>query len=309
MINKFRMIKFLFLISSICLLNACERKLPHPKISLPLAITDDIGNRFLFDEEPKRIISLAPSITEILFALDDGKSLVGVTDFCDYPPEAKLKPSVGGMINPNLEKIAELNPEVIIMTFHGNDKWDYYQLKGMGYKVFVLNPKMIDGVFLSINHLSRITGAITRGSLLNNELRKKYKEIVEQEKYCKRQKVGVVVNIEPLMFAGLDTFIDEMIIALGCENAFSYSYMQYPIVSREEVLKKDPDVIVLLDDVVSSLEDLFQKYPEWKNLKAFKNNKIVIVDADLLSRPGPRIFRGFEILANILNKQKTTNKL
>ncbi|RCK73050.1 MAG: Vitamin B12 ABC transporter, B12-binding component BtuF [Ignavibacteriae bacterium] len=310
MSRSYHLVKLFLFVTALFLTSACERRLPHPKTTLPLAIIDDIGNRFLFEEEPKRIISLAPSITEILFALDSGKSLVGVTDFCDYPPEAKLKPSVGGMINPNLEKIAELNPEVIIMTFQGNDKWDYYQLKGMGYKVFVLNPKMIDGIFLSINHLSRLTGAITRGSLINNELRKKYKEIVEQEKFCKRQKVGVVVNLEPLMFAGLDTFIDEMIIALGCENPFSYSYMQYPIVSREDVVKKDPDVIVVLDDVVKNLEELYYKYPEWKTLKAYRNNKIVIVDADLLSRPGPRILQGFEILANILNKQKqlTNNK-
>lgn len=279
---------------------------------LPLAITDDIGNDFLFDEEPKRIVSLAPNITEILFALDSGKSLVGVTDYCDYPPEAKLKPKVGGIINPNLEKIAELNPEVIIMTFHGNDKWDYYQLSGLGYKVFVLNPKFLDGIFLSVNHLSRITGAITKGSELNNKIRKKFKETLERRHECKGQKVGVAVNVEPLMFAGFETFIHEMIVSLGCDNPFAFSHMKYPIVNREEVIKKNPDVIIILDDVVKSIDQVYHKFPEWKNLTASVRNQIIIIESDLLSRPGPRIFDGFEILADILAKSKkqiiTTNK-
>lgn len=302
----FKLQLFLFFLF---VLLGCDNKPRYPQTILPLAITDDIGNKFLFDEEPKRIISLAPSITEILFALDSGKSLVGVTNYCDYPPGVEAKAKVGGMINPNLEKIAELNPEVIIMTFQGNDKWDYYQLSGMGYNVFVINPKFLDGIFLSINHLSRITGAITKGSELNNKLRKKYKEILARRNECKGQKVGIVVNIEPLMFAGLETFINEMIVSLGCENPFSYSHMRYPIVSREEVVKKNPDVIILLDDVVKSLEEVYQIFPEWKTLNASIRNQIVIVEADLLSRPGPRIFDGFEIIADILTKSKNQIKL
>lgn len=303
-------ISILFLLVIFLLFHlGCNNRARYPQSILPLAITDDVGNKFLFDEEPKRIISLAPSITEILFALDSGKSLVGVTDYCDYPPEAKLKPKVGGIISPNFEKIAELNPEVIIMTFQGNDKWDYYQLTGMGYKVFVLNPKLIDGVFLSINHLSRITGAITRGSRLNNHLRQKYKKILERRNECRGQKVGIAVNLEPLMFAGLDTYMNEMIVSLGCENPFSYSHMKYPIVSREQVINKDPDVIIVLDDAAKTLEEVYQKFPEWKSLTASQRDQIVIVEADLFSRPGPRIFEGFEIFADILSKSKNKIKL
>lgn len=305
---KISVILKLLLILGFFVIVGCNNKPRYPQSILPLAINDDIGNKFMFEEEPKRIISLAPNITEILFALDSGKSLVGVTDYCDYPPSAKLKPKVGGIINPSIEKIAELNPEVIIMTFQGNDKWDYYQLSGMGYKVFVLNPKFLDGIFLSINHLSRITGAITKGSELNNKLRKKYNEIIARKNECKGQKVGIVVNLEPLMFAGPETFINEMIISLGCENSFSYSHMKYPIVSREEVIKKNPDVIIILDDVAKNLDEVYQKFPEWKNLNASIRNQIVILEADLLSRPGPRIFDGFEILADILAKSKNQIK-
>lgn len=284
---------------------SCERSLHFPKTPFIHIMTDDLGNTLQFDEEPKRIISLAPSITEIFFAIDSGKTLVGVTDYCDYPPEAKLKPKVGGMINPNLEKIAELKPDVIVMTLQGNDKSDYYHLKGLGYKVFVIKQNTLDDIYQSIYKLSRLTGEVVNGSAVMNKFKETRKMVINytiDNKECYNKKVGVIVSLQPLIFAGLDTYITEMIYTFACINAFAHHYMQYPIVNREDVLSKNPDVLIVLDENVKNVEDILKLYPEWKELNATKNEKIVIVDADLFSRPGPRIMQGYELLIDILCK-------
>lgn len=265
-----------------------------------LKVKDDLGREVIIKEKPNRIISLAPSITEILFALNGGKTLSAVTDYCDYPSAVSSKPSVGGMIAPNFEKISEINPDLILMTVEGNNQTDFNKLLSLGYTVYVLKPKNVEGIFKSILDLGRIISAEDSANQLIIEMRKKQWVILNESRTKTKPKVFVVISLQPLISAGKETFIDELVTSAGGINIAADSPLQYPIINREEVLKQNPDVIIVMSDVVKSIEDVAAHFPEWKKTAAFKKQKIKIVDADILSRPGPRIIDGLKMIASVI---------
>lgn len=265
-----------------------------------LKVTDDLGHEVILKEKPSRIISLAPNITEIMFALDSGKTLSAVTDYCDYPPAARSKPSIGGMIAPNFEKISEIKPDLILMTVEGNNQSDFNKLLSLGYTVYVLKPINLEGVFKSILDLGRIMSAEGSANQLIIEMRKKQSAIINSSIKKLKPKVFIVISTQPLISAGKETFINELVTSAGGINIAAEAALQYPIINREEVLIQNPDVIIVMSDVVKSIEDVVTHFSEWKKTTAFKNNKIKIVDADILSRPGPRIIDGLEKLASVI---------
>ncbi len=261
---------------------------------------DDLGREVIIKEKPNRIISLAPNITEILFALDSGKTLAAVTDYCNYPKDATTKPSVGGMIAPNFEKISDLKPDLIIMTVEGNNQTDFNKLLNLNYTVYVLKPKNVEGIFKSILDLGKIIDAEVTANKLIMEMRRRQEIIINENRTIAKPKVFVVISLQPLISAGSETFINELITNAGGINIAAESPLQYPIINREEVLKQNPDVVIVMSDVAKSIEDVVNQFPEWKKTEAFKKNKIKIVDADILSRPGPRIIDGFEMVASLI---------
>lgn len=265
-----------------------------------LKVKDDLGREVVIKEKPNRIISMAPNITEILCALDNGKTLSAVTDYCDYPLVASSKPSIGGMIAPNFEKISEIKPDLILMTVEGNNQTDFNKLLSLGYNVYVLKPKNVEGIFKSILDLGRIISAEGSANRLIIEMRKKQSLLLSELKVKIKPKVFIVISLQPLISAGKETFIDELVTSAGGINIAAESLLQYPIINREEVLIQNPDVIIVMSDVVKSIEDVLTRFPEWKKTEAFKKHKIKIVDADILSRPGPRIIDGLEIIASVI---------
>ncbi|MDP2209231.1 MAG: cobalamin-binding protein [Bacteroidota bacterium] len=265
-----------------------------------LKVKDDLGREVLIKEKPNRIISLAPNITEILFALDNGKTLSAVTDYCDYPSAVSSKPSIGGMIAPNFEKISEIKPDLILMTVEGNNQTDFNKLLSLGYTVYVLKPKNVEGIFKSILDLGRIISAEGSANQLIIEMRKKQSVIMNGSIQKSKPKVFIVISLQPLISAGRETFINELITSAGGINIAAESPLQYPIINREEVLKQNPDVIIVMSDVVKSIEDVVTHFPEWKKTEAFKKQKIKIIDADILSRPGPRIIDGLKMIASVI---------
>ncbi len=265
-----------------------------------LKVNDDLGREVVIKEKPNRIISMAPNITEILCALDNGKTLSAVTDYCDYPLVASSKPSIGGMIAPNFEKISEIKPDLILMTVEGNNQTDFNKLLSLGYNVYVLKPKNVEGIFKSILDLGRIISAEGSANRLIIEMRKKQSLLLSELKVKIKPKVFIVISLQPLISAGKETFIDELVTSAGGINIAAESLLQYPIINREEVLIQNPDVIIVMSDVVKSIEDVLTRFPEWKKTEAFKKHKIKIVDADILSRPGPRIIDGLEIIASVI---------
>ena len=268
-----------------------------------LSVRDDLGNVVAFQSPPTRVVSLAPAVTEILFAIDSGNTLVGVTDFCNYPPGAKTKTSVGGMVSPNRERITQLHPDLIVATVEGNTKQDVAALASSGYKIFVTNPRTIEGVYKSIGDLGRIIGKKPAAKSLVGNLRKREEAIGRRPRAVRRPRVLVLVSLQPLIAAGRGTFIDQLILQSGGENIVADSVPSYPILSREEVVRRKPEVISAMSDAAASPEDFIELYPEWKNLPAIRNGRAFVVEADIFMRPGPRIIEALEQLDRLLWKE------
>lgn len=290
--------KFLLLFLAI-LIFTCGKQPPGGNRHF-LKIKDDLNREIEFQSRATRIISLAPSITETVFVLDNGKSLIAVTDYCDYPPVAKMKASIGGMVTPNFERITELKPDLIIMTVEGNNQDDFNKLQNLGYKIFVTRPKDIDGIIKSISDIGKIIGADSSAETLKHSMRQRQEKVVHSKSGTRKSKILTVISLQPLICAGKNTFINELIGMAGGINFAADAPVPYPILNREEVLKKNPDIIIAMDDAVNNTDEILRYFPEWKNLNAFRNKKVFIIDGDILSRPGPRIIDGLELLARVI---------
>ncbi|RLE51354.1 MAG: cobalamin-binding protein [Candidatus Methanomethylicota archaeon] len=279
--------------------------------SYPLAITDDLNRTIAIAEEPQRIVSLAPSNTEILFAIGAGDKVVGVTEYCDYPEEVVSRKSsgnltvVGGFSDINVEVIISLDPDMVI-AFGTLQVKAVEALEEQGIPVIVLNPCTVEDVLNDIKLVGKAVGMYKEAKHLVENLTQRIQVI--QEKVANAPKVKVYYELwyDPLMSAGPGTFISDLIFMAGGENIFSDAKTQYPIVSAEEVIARNPDVIVLPDSYMmyySISAEQVKSRPGWDAINAVKNNRIYFVDEDLLVRPGPRLIDGLEELAKIIHPE------
>jgi len=285
---------------ALILLGSCERRNAEPADQRQ-AVTDDFGHVLHLGITPRRIISLAPSLTETLYALGLDSSIAGVTDYCDFPATAKLKPKVGGMLNPNIERIVELRPDLVIMSASGNLETDYQKLASLGIPAFVSNPRTIDGVFKSILDIGRLTGRASIAESLVDSLRRRRDDLARRANAETARKVLLLVSLNPIIAVGQGTFLDQMITTAHGENIVRDSTTAYPLVSREEIFRRRPDVIIATNDMVKSQVAIVTAYPEWKELPAVRNRRVVLVDASIISRPGPRIVEGLEVLVRAIH--------
>jgi len=262
-------------------------------------IKDDAGNVFAKDFRPKKIISLAPNITETIYALGADSLLVGVTDFCDYPPEAKKKEKVGTLLDPNIEKITSLSPDLIIMTTEGNSKYTYLSLKSNGFKVFVTNPNDIAGINRMVIGIGTLSGKEENG-------KKIAERIMDSKKYYSLEKQNIqpvssflIISLNPLITANKFTYISELMDLAGLDNIYKDELIEYPNVNYEDVLLKNPECILYLCDTTKAVL-LNQSISDIKTrlnvVNAVKNNKVFGVDENILSRPGPRVMEGVKLL-------------
>ena len=259
-------------------------------------IVDDIGVKVTIIPVPQRVITLAPNLTEMIYALGEGNKLVGNTTYCNFPSQAKSVEKVGNMLTVDYEKIVSLKPDLIFMTVVGNSKNSYDKLKDLGMTVFVSNPKTFSGINKTF---------LDMGKIFNRE--KFAKEKISQWdsviNYIKNKKSGIrnnkamfLVSLRPIMLAGENTFINEIIETAGMKNIANGTKVNYPVYSREEVLKKNPDYIILFRNKNLTAKDVKAAYEEWSELNASKQNLIIFVDPDLFARPGPRYYLAVEFL-------------
>jgi iron complex transport system substrate-binding protein len=274
------------------------------------SVTDDEGTTTQFDAVPQRIISLAPSNTQILFAIGVGNRVVGVTDY-DHQPynftawiEAGNMTSIGGFSTPNKEVIASLNPDLILAT-PVNDA-DVASLRNLGYKVLVLNPNSVDGVLADITMVGQATGATQNATALVNSINTQISDIEAKIAAANLPKPTVYYEVwnNPLMSAGSTSFINDVISKAGGINIFENETQQYPTVSSETVVQKNPDVIMLPTDMANPGDtpfygsvDQVKARPGWSGISAVQNNRIVIVDGDLFAEAGPRIAQNIAVAA------------
>lgn len=286
-------------VALLCLL-ACSRE-QHGKLQGPVTRIDDVGHTVTLPGTPHRIISLAPSITETLFALGLDSSIAGVTDYCDYPMQAKQKPKIGGIMNPDVERILSLRPDLVLMTGSGNMKSDYEKLSSAGVAVFVSYPHTLNDVFKAIGDVGYLTSSTRQSDSLLAGLIKRKNELVKRAAAQPKRSVLLLLSLQPIVAVGNGSFLDEMLTLANAENIAHHSVTVYPLLSREEILRRQPEVIIVTNDIAKGLEEILHAYPEWKSLPAIRQGRVGIVDANLVSRPGPRVVDGLEAIVNIIH--------
>jgi iron complex transport system substrate-binding protein len=274
-----------------------DRRISQPVVSL----TDDLGHVVALQHIPRRIVSLAPSITETIFALGLDSSLVGVTDYCDKPAAATRKAKVGGILNPNIERILALQPDLVLMSGSGNMRADYEKLTSSGISAFVSHPRSIDGILKSITDVGILTSRKPIADSLVRRLLLRRDELVRQAATHQKKTVLMLLSLNPIVAIGPGTFLDELITLANGRNIAHTSATAYPLLSREEILRRHPDVIIATNDIVRSTDDVLSPYPEWKSLTAIQNKRIAIVDASIVSRPGPRIIDGLDAIVRAIH--------
>ncbi len=266
------------------------------------AIADDLGEEFIFNEPPEKVISLAPSLTEMIYELGVEETLVGNTTFCNYPPEAKKITKVGDLLTVDYEKILQLEPDLIFISVEGNRKSVYDKFHELGLKVFVSNPRDYAGIKKSFTDLSRIFGMEKRAEKIISEWDSTVSSVKNKAGNGSKETVMFMVDLQPAYIAGSNTFIDELIKFCGLKNIAADSPLNYPVFNREEIIRRDPEYIFYASDTTKKINPL-DVYPEWEQLNAIRRNNFFIVDRDLFSRPGPRYVKALKALLEKVHRR------
>jgi len=251
-------------------------------------------------ETPKRIVSLAPSMTELLFAFGLEDRLAGVTSFCDYPEAAKKKPKIGGMSNPSLEAVIALKPDLVVMTVDGNPKEFEERLRSMRIKTYVFRATRLQTFPQGIREMGALLGVREKADLLAGEIEKTVGKFSTGRRPQKK-KVLFIVWPDPLIVAGRGSIADDALTLLGEKNISDDSRTSYPKYSIEEIIRRAPDVVFIGkgSGMEKVSEGLLQRL---KTVPAVKNGKVFYV-SDHLYRLTPRTVRGIEELAGYLGWQ------
>jgi len=250
------------------------------------------------ESSPRRIVSLAPALTEILFALGAGDRVIGVTSFCDHPPEAKKKAKIGGMSNPSLESIVELKPDIVVMTTDGNPREVDDRLRAMSLKTYVWTSRTLAELPGGIRDLGGAMGVTERGEKLAREIEEGIeKNRIQKSGARSQKKVVYIVWPEPLLVAGPGTAIHDAIALLGLENVAAHAPSSYPRYSIEELIRSSPDVLVIGKGAGMDIRTVSQGIlKKLASVPAVKNGKVCYV-SDNLYRLAPRVIQGIEELA------------
>jgi len=252
------------------------------------------GIAYALPTVPQRIISAMPSITEMLYALDLGDQIVGVTSNCNYPPQVEKKAKVGGFFL-NLEKVVSLKPDLIVMLKGAQDQ-DIKKFKRFGLTVYPINPDSVKGVMDSLIELGGVTGKQARARKVVQVMQKRLGKIkIDFKSILKRKKVIVIVGHKPLIVAGAGTFIDGILIYAGVDNIGAQVKGEYPQYSLEKLVNENPDCLIIPQGMIELAKIKSDK--RWRDIEAVKNNKILFIDPDTLSRPGPRVVDVVEEIA------------
>jgi iron complex transport system substrate-binding protein len=279
-------------------LSSC--KVDQVKKPPQIKIRDDMGREILFEEKPQRIVSLAPNITEFLYALGCENEIVGITKWCVIPPGSQRKEIVGDLLSINYEKLLSLKPDVVLITVEGNTKDLFTKIESLGLKIFVSNPRNVAGIKKTIQDLASIFDKKNNADSIIAGIENRINAV--KIPAGPKPRVMFFVSLVPLMAVGGNTFLDEIITLSGGLNAISKLAGNYPSLNREEILKQNPDFILIPSDILKMPDEAIKLFPEWKNINACKNNNIHIVDADMTQRPGVKCGEAVYMISNILNK-------
>jgi iron complex transport system substrate-binding protein len=265
---------------------------------------DALGREISVPAPPKRLISLAPNLTEILYALGLGDRVVGVTDHCNYPAEVSLKPKVGSYIHLNVERIISLSPDLVIGTMDGNERYILDLLEQAHIKVFFVNPRDVRQAIETMTTLGFVCGRPAKARQLSDALTLRVNRVVEATGAGKRPLVFLQINIQPIMTVNRNTVHHDLIRLAGGDNMTADEPVTYPRISLEEVIRRRPEVIVISSmEREGRFEKARQDWLQWTSIPAVQKGRVHLVDSDLIDRPSPRVVDGLEIMAKLLHPE------
>jgi len=296
---KNHFIKLIFFLSLVIFLGTSA------SYSATLTVNDEAGREVSFPFPPKRIVSLAPNITEILYSLGLDEEIVGVSNHCNFPEKAKRKVRVGSYISLDFEKITSLNPDLIIATGAGNTREMVGRLGKLGFQTYVIFPKNFDDILQSIIHIGQVVNRDREARGIIEGMKRRSQRVIELTKNLPRPKVFVQIGEAPIVTVGKGSFADDLLRLAGGENIAGKEKEVYPRFGMEEILKRSPEVIVISSmNPKGDYQKILQEWTRWKTIPAVKNGRIYLIDSDLLDRPSPRIIDGLEELARVLHPER-----
>jgi len=272
------------------------------------SFVDDAGRKIYLAKTPTRIVSLAPSVTEMAFAIGAGDQLVGVTEFCDFPPEALKKPKVG-YANPNLESLMALQPDLVLAPKEFLKPDVIMKLEQLKAPVFVVAATTVEDIFAQLHTLGRMLDRSVAANDVIMTLRQRLAEMKLRMQGVPPVRVLYVLNSQPLITVGPGSFIDQLIGMAGGINIAAQSGTPYPRLSMEVVLQQDPEVLVFPVGNAEGISDSEQQaWRQWPAMTAVKQGRLHQIPADLLNRPGPRIVQALGLLTDLLHPGSTASQ-
>lgn len=267
-------------------------------------VVDQAGRNVTVPATPERVVALAPSITEIIFALGQEDRLKGVTTYSNYPPAALALPKVGTYIRLDLERIVALAPDLCIAIKDGNPKAAVDRLTELNVPVYTVNPVDIEQVIQAVIEIGGLLNAEENAHRLAEEMHTRVQRVKSQMAHAThRPRVFFQIGIAPIVSVGTKTFINELIVLAGGDNIAAGS-TAYPRFNREQVLALAPEVIIISSMTRgASFEQIKQEWQNWPKIPAVQHQRIYIVDSDLFDRPSPRLVEALEMLVKLIHPE------
>jgi len=268
-------------------------------------LTDDMGTTITIESPPQRIVSLSPSNTEILFALGLGDRVVGVTEYCNYPAGALEKPTVGGYSTVNIEKVIAEKPDLVLVSY-GNGEELVENLRSLGYTVLALNPGTLGRVVDDIRLVGKATGADENATALADQLQERIDDVEDRVSTAgERPTVAHVIWNDPIFVSGTGTIQDELIRTAGGTNAFP-GVEGWMNIGIEDFIQANPDVLIVnagtgMGGGEDAIAQFFINEPRFSKVSAIRDNRVYIIDSDVVDRSGPRIVDALEIFARAVH--------
>jgi iron complex transport system substrate-binding protein len=270
-------------------------------------VTDDLGRQVAIPAEIKRVVSLAPSVTESVFAVGAGEKLVGDTTYCNYPEQAKAIAKVGDTMTPNMEAIIALKPNVVLVSTASQIEAFTNTLEKNGIAVYVTNPKDLKGVIKNMRQLGELLGTKKQGDDAADGLQHRMDDVYAKLFYSGKEwnsdhvpvKTFVQISKEPLFTIGKQSFLTDLLEWANGTSVTDDVQTAYPKLSKETAAALDPDAIILSDS-----PDNQEPNQAFRNSPAVKNGRVYRINADIISRPGPRLLDAYEQIAHDLHPEK-----
>jgi iron complex transport system substrate-binding protein len=272
----------------------------------PITVTDDSGVEVTLDTPAEAIVSLAPANTEIAYAIGAGDKMVAGTSYDDYPEEATSLPKVGDFANPNVEKIASYEPELVLAAGGIQNKLRS-KLEDLGMTVYVVDPTTYDGTVATIENVGKLAGADEGTAAVVDEMTAAKEEVQAKVSGLTAATTFLEIYSKPLMTAGADTFIDDMIAIAGGENIGAQAGSGFPSFSTEVLVKDDPQVYIADSGSMSEPGEI-NKRAGFGELTAVKDGKVYVIEDSIIARPGPRLAEGLRQLVTMIHPEASTTE-